>query len=80
MGMKCPKCHFDNPSDSKFYKECGTQLLPHEEISVSVTRTLQKPASGLQIGSILAARYQTEILGGVFPTMNTSKIWYSGGK
>jgi len=22
MGIKCPKCHFDNPSDSKFCKVC----------------------------------------------------------
>ncbi len=37
--MKCPKCHFDNPSDSKFCKECGAQLRPFEEISVSPTET-----------------------------------------
>ena len=33
--MKCPKCQFDNPSDSGFCSKCGTQLLPTEEISVS---------------------------------------------
>jgi len=26
MGIKCPKCHFDNPSDSKYCKECATLL------------------------------------------------------
>ena len=31
--MECPKYHFDNPSDSKFCKECGTQFQPLEEIS-----------------------------------------------
>ncbi|MFB0564676.1 MAG: zinc ribbon domain-containing protein [Candidatus Aminicenantaceae bacterium] len=43
--MKCPKCHFDNPSDSKFCKECGTQLLPKKEIPV--TETIQTPKEEL---------------------------------
>jgi predicted Ser/Thr protein kinase len=34
---KCPKCQTDNPSDSKYCKECGAPLPPHE---ISVTRTL----------------------------------------
>jgi len=55
--MKCPKCHFDNPSDSKFCKECGTQLIPPEEISAP-TETLQIPMRALKIGSILAGRYK----------------------
>jgi len=32
--MKCPKCHFDNPDDTRFCSNCGTQLLPPEEISL----------------------------------------------
>ena len=64
MGMKCPKCHFDNPSDSKFCKECGTQLLPKEEISASPTETLETPKEELTTGSIFAGRYQIiEVLG-----------------
>jgi hypothetical protein len=35
--MKCPKCQFDNLSDSKFEKECWTQLLAKKEIPVSET-------------------------------------------
>ena len=60
MGMKCPECQFDNPSDSKFCKECGTQVIPSsEEISVPYTKTLQLPMKELEIGSVFAGRYQT---------------------
>jgi serine/threonine protein kinase/tetratricopeptide (TPR) repeat protein len=55
--MKCPKCHFDNPSDSKFCKECGTQLLPTEEITAP-TETLEIPKEELTTGSTFAGRYQ----------------------
>ena len=33
MSMKCLECHFDYPSDSKFSKDWGIQLIPTEEIS-----------------------------------------------
>ena len=58
MGIKCPKCHFDNPSDSKICKERGAQLLPAEEISVSPTKTLETPKEELITGSTFAGRYQ----------------------
>ncbi len=64
MGINCLKCNFDNPSDSKFCKECGTQLLPKEEISVSPTETLETPKEELTTGSVFAGRYQIiEVLG-----------------
>ncbi len=56
MGTKCPKCHFDNPSDSKFCKECGTQLIPEEEIPV--TETLETPTEELTRGTTFAGRYE----------------------
>ena len=56
MGIKCPKCHFENPSDSKFCKECGTQIIPQEEIPV--TETLETPAEELTTGTIFAGRYK----------------------
>jgi uncharacterized membrane protein YvbJ len=56
MGMKCPKCHFDNPSDSKFCKECGTQIMPLEEIPV--TETIVTPKEELTRGTTLAGRYE----------------------
>jgi len=55
--MKCPKCHFENPSDSKFCKECGTQLIPAEEVSAP-TETLEISKEGLKAGTVFAERYQ----------------------
>jgi len=56
--MKCPHCQFDNPDDSKFCKECGTQLIPAEGIAVFPTKTLQIPVKELKIGTFFADRYQ----------------------
>ena len=56
--MKCPKCDFYNPSDSKFCKECGTQLGPtFNEISAP-TETLETPIKELTTGSTFAGRYK----------------------
>jgi len=56
--MRCPKFHFENPSDSAFCSKCGSQILPEEEISVSQTKTLEIPREELTMGSIFAGRYQ----------------------
>jgi serine/threonine protein kinase/tetratricopeptide (TPR) repeat protein len=56
--MKCPECHFDNPSDSKFCKECGTQLTPSKEASVPPTKTLETPTEELTRGTTFAGRYE----------------------
>jgi len=54
MGIKCPKCQFDNPEDSKFCKECGTQLKSvHAE-----TRTLRTPAKESTIGEVISDKYK----------------------
>ena len=58
MGKECPKCQFENPADSKFCKECGTQIIPSEEIPVSPTKTLETPTEELTTGSTFAGRYQ----------------------
>jgi len=55
--MRCPKCQLDNPSDSRFCKECGTQLFPSEKIP-SRTETLEAPREELTTGSTFAGRYQ----------------------
>jgi len=50
--MECPKCHFDNPADSKYCKECGTKVSP------AVTETIEAPKEELTTGSTFAGRYQ----------------------
>lgn len=57
MATKCPTCAFDNPSDSKFCKECGTQLFPSERIP-SRTETLETPTEELARGTAFAGRYE----------------------
>jgi serine/threonine protein kinase/Tfp pilus assembly protein PilF len=56
--MKCPECHFNNPSDSKFCKECGTQLIASDKISASPTKTLETPTEELTRGTTFAGRYE----------------------
>jgi serine/threonine protein kinase/tetratricopeptide (TPR) repeat protein len=58
MGLKCPKCHSDNPSDSKFCKDCGSQLLPKEKTPVSKTITIRTPVKDVNIGEIIAEKYK----------------------
>jgi len=65
--MKCPKCEADNPSESKFCSECGTQLTlaepdktpasPSEEMPVQ-TKTLETLKEELTTGSTFAGRFQ----------------------
>ena len=56
MSIKCPKCQLENPSDSKFCKECGTQL-PSIEGS-AVTETMEAPKEELTRGTTFAGRYE----------------------
>ena len=54
--MKCPKCHIENPSDSKYCKECATSLSSKKEIPV--TETLETPTEELTRGTTFASRYE----------------------
>jgi len=56
--MKCPKCDFENPDDTRFCGRCGTQFPSSEEISVSGTKTFQAPRKELTVGGTFAGRYQ----------------------
>jgi serine/threonine protein kinase len=58
MVVKCPQCDTDNPSDSKYCKECATPLPSLEEIADSHTKTLQTPAQDLINEKTFANRYQ----------------------
>jgi len=56
--MECPKCNFDNPADTNYCSNCGTQIEPSEDISASRTRTVQTPVKELNRGTTLAGRYE----------------------
>jgi TolB-like protein/Tfp pilus assembly protein PilF len=56
--MECPKCHFENPDDTRFCGNCAAPLHPSEEISVTQTKTLETPTQELTAGSTFAGRYQ----------------------
>ena len=41
--MKCPQCKLDIGEDSKFCKECGTNISSLKEASPAFTKTLETP-------------------------------------
>jgi tetratricopeptide (TPR) repeat protein/predicted Ser/Thr protein kinase len=55
--MRCPRCRFDNPSETRFCGKCGAPL-PPEEIAFSQTETVETPLKELTTGSTFARRYQ----------------------
>lgn len=56
--MKCPKCQLDNASDSKFCKECGTQLHLGREVLFSKTLSLETQFKVLDKGSMFGGKYK----------------------
>ncbi len=56
MPVKCPKCQTENPSDSKYCKECAVPLPTSADISI--TRTLETHVEVLKKGTIFAGRYK----------------------
>ncbi len=56
MATKCPKCDSDNTSDSKFCKECGTQITGSDDMAAQ-TKTLETPKEELMRGTTFASRY-----------------------
>jgi hypothetical protein len=58
MTVKCPKCQTDNPDTKQFCGDCGTKLTPLEEVSPSITKTLDTSAEELSRGTLLAGRYE----------------------
>ena len=56
--MKCPECQFENPDDTRFCPNCGTQIKPLGNISASPTKTSQIPAKDIERGTTIADRYE----------------------
>ncbi|MFQ5720933.1 MAG: protein kinase [Candidatus Aminicenantales bacterium] len=55
-GVRCPKCHFKNPSNTRFCSRCSTPL--HSEEKVSSTKTLLRTITESATGSTLFGRYK----------------------
>jgi len=55
--MRCPKCQSENPDESKFCNECGTQITVSVEIPAH-TQTLEAPKEELTRGATFANRYE----------------------
>lgn len=54
MENECPKCQTSNPEDSKFCKDCGTNLkADHTE-----TMTFNPPGKGLSVGDVVSQKYK----------------------
>lgn len=56
--MKCTRCGFENPDDTRFCGKCGTRLFPPGMMPVSQTITFQEYIDELPRGSIFAGRYE----------------------
>lgn len=58
MGIKCPKCHFENPDDTAFCGKCGTKFELSKDIFISHTKTLETPKEEFVRGTSFAERYE----------------------
>ncbi|MGB2908031.1 MAG: protein kinase [Candidatus Aminicenantaceae bacterium] len=54
--MQCPKCKADVSQDSHFCSKCGAPVKETADLSVSQTKTIQKPA--ISSGKTIAGKYK----------------------
>jgi serine/threonine protein kinase/Flp pilus assembly protein TadD len=58
VAVKCPKCQFENPADTRFCGNCAAPLESAQEIAFSKTMTIQQPQKFMSRGSTLAGKYR----------------------
>ena len=58
LPTKCPRCQTENPSDSKYCKECAAPLPSEEKPQVSPTKTFVTPVEEFVRGTTFADRYE----------------------
>ncbi len=58
MSIRCPKCDFENPTDTRFCGNCAAPLHPSGEISSPPTETIKAAQTELTRGSTFAGRYE----------------------
>lgn len=58
MAIQCPKCHSENPADTRFCGNCAAPLPAAQEIAFSKTRTIQQPPTSISRGTTLAGKYR----------------------
>jgi serine/threonine protein kinase/Tfp pilus assembly protein PilF len=58
MAIQCPKCHSENPADTRFCGNCAAPLAGDLEIAFSKTRTIQQPPTSISRGTTLAGKYR----------------------
>ena len=54
--MKCPRCGYENPSDTLYCGHCAGRL--HPESGPVFTETMMTPIRELTAGTTFARRYQ----------------------
>jgi hypothetical protein len=58
MGVKCPKCHSDNPDTSRICGNCAAILSWEGPAQGSLSKTLETPLRPLEKGSVLGGKYR----------------------
>ena len=56
--MKCSKCGFENPYDTRFCGNCGASFRAQDDFPSNHTKTVQTPMKERSRGTVLAGRYE----------------------